>query len=245
MTGYKKIAETIRNQIIKGKYKEGDLLPSQQELAEKYHVSRVTVSRAFHILKEEEFIRTRRGYGAVTQKPAENSDIDVEKYTGLTELMGKDAVVTSQIISFSLRFPEEEEMKKLNISSSEPVYDIIRLRIVNGEPLMLEYTIMPIRVIPGIDETILKKSIYAHIQKTLHLKIGASVRKIKADKPDAYDRQYLECAKDDPVLEVEQTVRLKDGTPFEYSQTRSRYDHTSFMYFSSGRSKMNVGTEKD
>ena len=240
MTGYKKIAEDLQNQIRKGKYKENTLLPSQQELAEKYHVSRVTINHAFHLLKEEEFITTRRGYGAIVQIPEEKSDVNVDQYVGLSELRGKDASVDSTIISFSLRFPEEEEMKKLSIAANEPVYDIIRLRNVNGEPLMLEYTIMPIKVIPGIDEAILKKSIYAYIQKTLHLEIGASVRKIRADKPDAYDRQYLQCAEDDPVLEVEQTVRLKDGTPFEYSQTRSRYDNTSFIYYSSGRSKMNI-----
>jgi len=245
MNGYKKIADILRTQIRKGKYPENTLLPSQQELAEKYHVSRVTISRAFHLLKEEEFIVTRRGYGALVQRPAENNDINVEQYNGLTALMGKDAVVNSTIISFSLRFPEEEEMKHLNLSSKDPVYDIIRLRSVNGEPLMLEYTIMPIKVIPGIDEDILKKSIYGYIQKTLHLEIGASVRKIRADKPDAYDQQYLQCTKEDPVLEVEQTVRLKNGTPFEYSQTRSRYDHTSFLYYSSGRSKMNLHKETD
>jgi GntR family transcriptional regulator len=245
MTGYKKIAENLQEQIREGKYKENMLLPSQQELAKKYHVSRVTINRAFNLLKEEEFITTRRGYGAVVQIPEEKRDLNVERYLGLTELMGKDASVSSTIISFSLRFPEEEEMKKLQISSSEPVYDIIRLRNVNGLPLLLEYTIMPIRVVPGIDEEILKKSIYTHIQKTLHLEIGASVRKIKADRPDAYDMQYLQCSKEDPVLEVEQTVRLKDGTPFEYSQTRSRYDHTSFIYYSSGRSKMNINKETD
>ena len=245
MNGYKTIAEDLRNQILKGTYKEDGLLPSQQELAEKYHVSRVTINRAFHVLKEESFITTRRGYGAAVHVPEENSDSNVEQYVGLSELMGKRANVNSAIISFSLRFPEEEEMRKLSIAANDPVYDIIRLRNVNGQPLMLEYTIMPIKVIPGIDEKTLKKSIYRYIQKTLHLQIGASVRKIRADKPDAYDRQYLQCANDDPVLEVEQTVRLKDGTPFEYSQTRSRYDHTSFIYYSSGRSKMNINQKTD
>ncbi|MFQ7237256.1 MAG: UTRA domain-containing protein, partial [Enterococcus hulanensis] len=114
--------------------------------------------------------------------------------------------------------------EKLRISKNDPIYDIIRLRMLDGEPLALEYTIMPVLLIPGITEEILKKSVYQYIQETLHLDFGQSHRRIKADKPDQYDIEYLDCQSDDPVLEIEQTVYLDNDIPFEYSQTRHRYD---------------------
>ncbi|MCH0447070.1 UTRA domain-containing protein, partial [Enterococcus faecium] len=34
----------------------------------------------------------------------------------------------------------------------------------------------------------------------------------------------LNCAENDPVLEVQQVVYLKDGQPIEYSSSRNRFD---------------------
>ena len=43
-----------------------------------------------------------------------------------------------------------------------------------------------------------------------------------------YDQKYLDCKEDDPVLEVEQVAFLSDMRPFEFSQTRHRYDKGEF-----------------
>ncbi len=45
--------------------------------------------------------------------------------------------------------------------------------------------------------------------------IGTSVRRIKADRADTYDQQYLAC-RHRSHLEVEQTVYLGDGTPLNF-----------------------------
>ncbi|MCJ0581629.1 UTRA domain-containing protein, partial [Enterococcus cecorum] len=63
-----------------------------------------------------------------------------------------------------------------------------------------------------------------YISNSLSLKIGSALRKIKADRSDQYDHDFLDCQEADPVLEVEQVVSLKDGRPFEFSQLRYRYD---------------------
>lgn len=48
---YKKIKEQILNDIAKGIYGPGDMLPKQTEFADAYGVSRVTVREAFNELK--------------------------------------------------------------------------------------------------------------------------------------------------------------------------------------------------
>ena len=37
------------------------------------------------------------------------------------------------------------------------------------------------------------------------------------------------CSPNDPILEVEQTVYLENGIPFEFSQSRHRYDMGDFI----------------
>lgn len=153
----------------------------------------------------------------------------VQKYIGATKHYTKLGKVTSHIVSFEVRFPDEKEQDKLRIPPDNPVYDIIRVRYLDGIPILLEYTIMPIYVIPGINQSVLHNSIYEYLSKTLGLKIGSSVRHIRSDKSDAYDQKYIECKKEDPILEVEQVVYLSNGTPFEFSQTRHRYDKGDYI----------------
>jgi DNA-binding transcriptional regulator YhcF (GntR family) len=55
----------LLSDITEGKYREGDLLPSQRELAERHKVSRDTVQRVLGVLAEEGWIETRQGMGSV------------------------------------------------------------------------------------------------------------------------------------------------------------------------------------
>lgn len=224
MVKYQEIARDIRTKITNGIYKTDEKLPKQTELAKKYNTSRVTIQKALDLLHIEGIIEGRKGIGTFVKGPLSAYDYNAHVYSGLTKRLGARGKITSQIISFEVLFPDEEDQEKLKIGKNDPIYYIVRLRLLDGEALSLEYSYMPVYLIPGITEEILKGSIYQYITENLGFTIGSSVRRIRADKPDKYDQQYLECQKDDPVLEIDQIVYLDDGRPFEHSQARHRYD---------------------
>ena len=232
MAKYHDIANDLRSKIINGFYKKQEKLPKQTVLAQEYNTSRVTIQKALDMLHLEGLIYGRKGIGTFVTGPVSIFDYNAQNQRGLTKRLGELGELTSQIISFDVLFPDEEEQKKLKISKNDPIYDIVRLRLLDNEPLSLEYIMMPVHLIPGIDEHILKSSIYRYINESLNLEIGTSIRRIKADKADTYDQNYLNCAIHDPVLEVEQTVYLKNGTPFEVSHARHRYDKGDFTVIS-------------
>lgn len=227
MVKYKEIANTIKQRIIDGTYEAGKPFPDQHGLAEEFETSRMTIQKALEILRYEGFIYSVRGSGTFVKKNADTLsklDSKADEYIGLTKQMVGMGTVTSKVLSFTIRFPNEIECESLQILPSQPVYDIHRLRFLNADPLLLEHTVMPIHVIPGITEEVLAGSIYDYIETRLKLGIGAANRMIGADKPNEDDQEYLGCQMDDPVLEVDQVVFLDNGIAFEYSQTRRRYD---------------------
>jgi DNA-binding GntR family transcriptional regulator len=77
------------------------------------------------------------------------------------------------------------------VRENDPVYEIIRLRLLDDEPLVIEHTYMPVSQVPALSKRILEGSIYSYLHKKLHIKFGGVFRRIKADLPDEYDRQYL------------------------------------------------------
>lgn len=65
------LAARIRGQIIRGELKEGDALPAESELMERFGVSRPTLREAIRVLEMESLLRMRRGSrgGALVTAP--------------------------------------------------------------------------------------------------------------------------------------------------------------------------------
>ena len=65
------IAQEIRSKIVRGRLKEGDVLPPEQELTEQFGVSRPVLRQALRILESERLVEVRRGQhgGPVVRRP--------------------------------------------------------------------------------------------------------------------------------------------------------------------------------
>lgn len=226
MHKYEQVAQAIRDRIQDGTYTLKSALPDQMQLCKEFEASRITIKRALNLLIEEGYLYSRQGSGTYVMKNAlakNELDSRFDVYTGLTDQLS-DQIVTSKVIQFVIRNPAEDEADKLLLTEEDFIYDIQRVRYVDGEEYLIEHTLMPVDVIPDVTKKVLAGSIYSYIQNTLGLKIGGLNRRITAERPDALDQEYLFCTKEDPVLQVEQVVHLIDGTPFEYSRTRHRFD---------------------
>ncbi|KXZ17453.1 GntR family transcriptional regulator [Bacillus nakamurai] len=226
MNKYERIANEMRTRIKSNVYAIDQPIPDELTLAEEFGCSRMTMKRALDTLAAEGLLFRKRGHGTfIIQSAMQDEHVHVvsNEILGLSNLLkGKD--IKSRVIRFEVQFPSQEVAAHLAIDEKTPVYYVVRLRIVEGEPYVLEKTYMPTSLIPGINDEVLNHSIYDHITNGLHLKIAGTHRKIRACKSDQMDQQYLACQSDDPILEVEHVGFLDNGTPFEYSFSRHRHD---------------------
>lgn len=69
-TKYYVLMEELKRDIISGKRKPGDRLPSENELSAACHVSRHTVRKALSILEQEGFIEAQHGRGTFVSRKA-------------------------------------------------------------------------------------------------------------------------------------------------------------------------------
>lgn len=228
---YLKIARIIKNRIQDGTYAAHSPLPDQEALAQELGVSRLTVKKALDGLERKGLVYKESGLGTfVLGKIPIQEDIDAPAngFYGLQEQLGKDHI-TSEIIHFSIEFPDDEIQKNLRIKNSDPVYNIVRLRRLDTKPFILEHTYMPVKLVPNLDYVVVNDSIYEYLHKKLGLKFGVAYRKIRACKPSKDDIQFLEAKKNDPMLELEQIIWLSNGQPIEYSKSRNRYDERNYV----------------
>ena len=75
----------------------------------------------------------------------EDSKFRLNNYNGLSQdFKNDDRKLTSQIIQFAVEFPEAEIAERLQVEVTAPVYKIIRLRLLDEKPYVLEHTYMAI-----------------------------------------------------------------------------------------------------
>ena len=234
---YLSIAREIKKRIISQQYPASVPLPDQFALAAEFNTSRMTIQQAMRQLIVEGLIYTRKGQGTFVRKnflQLSQLELPGSDYFGATKTWEHLGEVASQVIRFELRFATEKEQTSLLIDADAPVYDFVRLRVLNGEPVSLDMTVMPVALVPGLNKTHLESSVFRYVQETLGLKLMGSYRVVRAMKPDALDQLHLNCGESDPVLEVEQVIYLEDGTPLEYARCHYRYDHGGIILVNNG-----------
>ncbi|WP_437888707.1 GntR family transcriptional regulator [Phytobacter sp. V91] len=231
------IAREIKQRILSQQYSASEPLPDQFALAAEFSTSRMTIQQAMRQLIVEGLVYTRQGQGTFIRKnfmQLTRWDLPGSDYYGATKTWENVGQVTSKIIRFELRFPNEKEQASLLLGPDDPVYDFIRLRLLEGEPMSLEFTLMPVNLVPGLNRSHLESSVFSYVQESLALKIMGSYRVVRALKPGEEDQTYLNCEPTDPVLEVEQVIYLEDGTPLEYAHCHYRYDHGGVIVVNNG-----------
>ena len=79
---YRKIANSIRLEILEGRLKPGDQLPTIRELTEQWGCTQGTVQRAYQELAREGLVTSRSGLGTrVASMPTSRADIPLRRTT--------------------------------------------------------------------------------------------------------------------------------------------------------------------
>lgn len=229
MPKYADIVKDLIGKISRGDYPPNTKLPTMKELCAVYGVSRITIKKAMDELELLGMITRRQGAGTFV-KHIQSESSNLAKWPGPTGILGttsdyerRGKQVRSHIEYFKVETPPPNVMEALNMSQGF-VYHIVRSRFVDDHPICVEYTFMPIDLIPGITEDVIHGSIYQYIEGTLGLRIDSAHTIVCATVPTADECEWLGIPRDTPLLEAEQTAFLSDGTCFEYSITR----HTKY-----------------
>ena len=159
---YLQIAREIKKRIISQQYPASAPLPDQFALAAEFSTSRMTIQQAMRQLIVEGLIYTRKGQGTFVRKnflQLSQWELPGSDYFGATKTWEHLGEVQSEVVRFAVRFPSDKEQSSLLIDADAPVYDFVRLRLLNGEPVSLDLTVMPVGLVPGLTKSHLEGSV--------------------------------------------------------------------------------------
>ena len=130
---YVKVYSRLKNEINKGTYPVGEILPKECELEKIYQVSRTTVRNAVKMLVQEGLVEVRQGSGTrvLNHKAIQNYN----KVTSVTEsLMKKGYRVTTSDMMIDIISADKQLADELEIPEGTSVARIQRLQLADEEP---------------------------------------------------------------------------------------------------------------
>lgn len=140
------LANELKFYFIQEKLKEGDKLPSERELAEKYGVQRVTVRSAYQILEEEGIIENRTRSGRYMGHGRIRTDLcQIQSFSEKAQDLGMDK--ENKLLAFELVEVDKRLSKKMKLPIGTVLNKITRVRSVRRGnemfPVAIEYAYIP------------------------------------------------------------------------------------------------------
>jgi GntR family transcriptional regulator len=225
---YRQLRSSIQAVLQSGEWSSERALPSERELCESLNLARATVRQAIHELELDGWVIRRRGLG--TYPSPAKVEQPLARITSFTENMQQSGLIaSSKLIRAKLEPATGIVARALQLGAGGVVASITRLRLANGNPLMLEKAHLNYSLIPGILEHDLTASLYEVLHSVYRLQFAQGQERIEAILPDAKLAKLLELPAHTPVLYTERTVITNDGIPLEFTQRYGRADKCSFV----------------
>lgn len=233
------IDRDLRARIEDGTYPVGGFLPSEHQLATSYGASRETVRRALQELTEDGWIQKITGRGS---KVLERSHyvFPVTRLLGYKEFsLAEGLDLNNRVLAVEQTMLPVAAFAGLRDGGARlepvPVTHVARLRVIDGEPVIIDHDYLVTALAPGITEQVAQDSLYDHLEGTLGLSLGYSVKEIRVVPADDEDCRLLGLDASDVVVTTPSITSLEDTADIQFTVSRHRADRFRFRDFARRR----------
>ncbi len=209
-------------------WKPGEQVPTERELAERYGCSLITIRRALGELVREQRLERTRGRGTFVLHP--RIDRDFEGHLSFTDEMRlRGMEPATQLIAARPESASVAVAAALALEPGSPIIYLERLRLADGEPLLLEQVNLPAERFPGLLASDLERgSLYDLLADRYGTRVAKARELLEPILLPAREARLLRRKRGAPALLIEGIAATLDGTPVEFGRTYVRGDRTRY-----------------
>jgi GntR family transcriptional regulator len=224
---YRRIAGDIRQQILRGDLLPGQALPSEHDLVSRYGVARGTVRQALFALRADGTVSGSRGKPLSVRGPHMTQPLsELISFSSWVEAQGRKP--SAKVVEYAQGEALEDEAAALGLPQGGVVYRLLRLRLVDDRPLMIERATFPPHVGVLVAEVDLdNKSIYAELGRQ-GIVFASARHVIGAMGASKVDADLLGVPVRTPLLRIRRRAFSHTGVALEWSEDRYLADQVDF-----------------
>lgn len=147
---YLAIRNIIQGRIADGTYAAGTAIPSEHELSAEFDTTRLTVRNAIDGLVSQGLIRRVQGKGAYVSRIGESQHAHAAGFRAWVK--ADESAPSVRQLSKTKRPAGPWYASLFDIDEDDELYSIRRLNSIDGTPVSLEQTLIPVKFFPGIED---------------------------------------------------------------------------------------------
>lgn len=224
---YSRFEELVRERIEAGDWLPGTLIPSERELSSEFRLSRATTRKALDRLVAEGVLRKEPRRGTYVAEP--KTVFDALTLRGFSaQALEAGASPASRLLRFERVVPSAQVAARLEVPTSQLVYLIERLRTVNGIPVALHQSYLPMNLAPDLQhEDLEKRSLYEILASRYRLGVGHAQETLESSLATEYESVVLGVPAGAPMLLLNIRLSSLDGRPLEVVKVAFRGDRVT------------------
>lgn len=151
-TAYNQLAQSLRDNIISGKWSSGRKLETERELCARYGFSRITVRRALRTLEEENLVARRQGLGTfVNVRPRRKITIVKGDFT--RSVLKHAPKIKRKIMEQKQCRAGDDLAKELGVPPGETIVLVHRLDMLDSHPAAVDEVAIPLRYADRLEKS--------------------------------------------------------------------------------------------
>ncbi|ETF01357.1 GntR family transcriptional regulator [Advenella kashmirensis W13003] len=238
---YARVEAILLKDISEGLLGPGDQLPPEEQLIDRFQVSRTTIRKAIENLIASGRVEIRRGKGTFVTQP---------KITqALTELTGfaEDMVIlgrhpSSRLLDKKLIAADKAVAHALDKLPGTLVYKIERVRLADGMPMSFDETYLPRNIGEKVVSNNLEiEPIFDLLENKYALPLIEARYQLEAVVADQIVAQALNIECGAPIFLIERTSYTTGQQPIDYEKLYYRGDSIRFATQLSRRPRSPAG----
>ncbi len=226
------IVDKLMADIIKGKYKTDDKLPSENDLALEYKVPRIVIRKAYGRIQEMGYIYSMQGKGRYVKNRHQQIELILTGNESFTKKM-KDKnfdFVSKNVLCKEIEY-DKVIFNELVVDINDKVFMIGRLRIVDGKPIALHVSYVAESVFPNIrNECSQIVSMFEYYNSKGYYDFDSKKSILSISFPNFEERKIFQCPNLIPLLVVESNcIDNESNTVLEYTKIIYRSDYFKYI----------------
>jgi GntR family transcriptional regulator len=233
-TVHAQIEDWLAGEIAVGALVPGDRLPTEHDLAAWFGVSRMTLRHALAELTRRGLVTRAVGRHGGTFVAAPKLEQDLTTLAGFSEQMRRHGMVAgARVLTATQRAAGPAAAAALSLAEDDPVYEVRRIRLADGRPMVLERSLFPAARFPGMLDCRLDGSLYELLEVKYGLRPHRARESLEPVTAGVREAEALELAEGAPLMLVVRTAYARSGEPLEYARDLFRGDRTRVVVWTS------------
>ena len=200
----------------------GTAIPSERQLSVDLGVSRLTLRAALDDLAREGYLVRRRGSGTYVQHPKIAQELTITSFSD--DMRRRGMTPGSRTLSMETIHAGARLGRVLNVSPSEQIVVVKRLRLADGASMAIETLHIPEALVPGLTPKALSGSFYELLRDRYGVVIVEGTQAIEPTVTNEEESEALGVPLHSPAFLFERTSRDEAGRTVEFVRSVYRGD---------------------